>query len=159
MNIVAVAAVSDNWVVGNDGEIPWESRPADKRQYRERVADYPVILGRVTYESMLTDLPGRAQIVLSSDPNSVELVETAIAVDSVPKAIAQLARRNTTTAFVLGGGTVYEAFLSYTNCVYLSRIPGEYDGDSYFPRLDPSEWEVVETHEEPGFTLETWKRR
>lgn len=158
MNLIAVAAVSDNWVIGKDGEIPWTSRPADKKQYRNRVATDPVILGRVTYQSMRNDLPGRTQVVLTSDPNSVALAETTIAVDSVQKAMADLARRNATIAYVLGGGAIYDAFLPYTNRAYLSRIPGEYDGDTFFPRLEAPDWKIVESVEHQGFTLETWDR-
>ena len=65
MKLVSVAAVAENGVIGRDGELPWESIPADKRQYRNRVADAPVILGRRTFDSMRDDLPGSHQIVLS----------------------------------------------------------------------------------------------
>jgi dihydrofolate reductase len=60
-----VAAVAENSVIGRNGELPWPSIPADKRQYRTRIADWPVVLGRRTVDSMRADLPGTAQVVLS----------------------------------------------------------------------------------------------
>ena len=43
MEIVSVAAVAENGVIGDEGELPWESIPADKAQYRALIADSPVI--------------------------------------------------------------------------------------------------------------------
>jgi dihydrofolate reductase len=52
MELVSVAALADNRVIGDAGELPWPSIPADKQQYRARIANDPVILGRVTFDSM-----------------------------------------------------------------------------------------------------------
>ena len=54
MELISVAAIAGNRVLGKDGELPWPSIPADKRQYRERIADWPVVLGRRTFDSMRT---------------------------------------------------------------------------------------------------------
>jgi len=77
MELVSVAAVADNRTIGLNGEIPWESIPEDKEQYRSRIADDPVILGRRTFESMRKDLPGRAQVVLSRDERDYGVVDCA----------------------------------------------------------------------------------
>lgn len=65
IKLITVAAVAENGVIGRKGELPWPSIPADKRQYRNRIADWPVILGRRTFDSMRDDLPGTARIVSS----------------------------------------------------------------------------------------------
>jgi dihydrofolate reductase len=65
IELVTVAAVAENGVVGRDGELPWPSIEADKRRYRELIADSPVVLGRRTFESTRDGLPGSAEIVLS----------------------------------------------------------------------------------------------
>jgi len=101
--LISVAAVAENGVIGRNGELPWPSIPADKRQYRTRIADWPVILGRRTFDSMREDLPGTAQVVLG-------------------------------------------------------RIPGEYDGDAYFPEWDANELTVVNRTPYDDFTLEEWVR-
>ncbi|WP_066411335.1 dihydrofolate reductase [Halorubrum aethiopicum] len=86
MRLVSVAAVAENGVIGSDGEVPWPHIEADVRQYRERVADSPVILGRRTFDSMRDDLPGSRQIVVSRSVSSVD-VPTAVVVDGVEAAI------------------------------------------------------------------------
>jgi len=158
MELAAVAAVADNLVIGDDGELPWESIPADKRQYRERIADEPVILGRRTYESMLDDLPGRAQLVLSRSDRDFD-VETAYHVKDVEEARQLAAGLNAETAYVIGGGAIYELFQPHIDRMFLSRVPGEYEGNSYYPEWDEREWELVVERPDEGFTLQEWVRQ
>ena len=90
MQLVSVAALAENRVIGNDGGVPWPDLPEDVRQYRARVAGSPVILGRRTFESMRGDLPGRRQIVVSRSVDAVD-EPTAVVADGVDAAI-ELAR-------------------------------------------------------------------
>ena len=90
MQLVSVAALAENRVIGNDGGVPWPDLPEDVRQYRARVAGSPVILGRQTFESMRGDLPGRRQIVVSRSVDAVDEPTAAVA-DGVDAAI-ELAR-------------------------------------------------------------------
>lgn len=161
MELVSVAAVAENGVIGIDGELPWDSIPADKRQYRARVADSPVVLGRRTFESMLDDLPGSAQIVLSRTERDYD-VRTAHHAESVEAALelaeSLAAALDTDAVYVLGGGGIYEAFQPHLDRMLLSRVPGEYEGDARYPDFDVREWELERETEYDGFTLEEWRR-
>ncbi|MFO7927721.1 MAG: dihydrofolate reductase [Halobacteriota archaeon] len=161
MELVSVAAVAENGVIGLDGELPWDSIPADKKQYRTRVADSPVILGRRTFESMRDDLPGRVQIVLSRTAREYG-VETAHHAGNVEEAIevaAELAASlGSETAYVLGGGGIYALSQPHLDRMLLSRVPGAYDGDAYYPEFDADEWLLERQTEYEGFTLEAWRR-
>jgi len=156
--LISVVAVADNGVIGRDGELPWPSIPADKRQYRERIADDPVILGRVTFESMLRDLPGTAQIVLSRSESEFD-VETAHHATDVDSAAAVAASLGAERAHVIGGGGIYDLFQPAVDRMFLSRVHGEYEGDAYYPEWDPDEWELVDEVAYDRFTLEEWTRR
>lgn len=162
MELVSVAAIADNRVIGTDGEIPWPSIPADRRQYRRRVAEHPVILGRRTFESMLEDLPGERQLVLSRSAPEYD-VETATVVDGVDAAIERAERScaelDRETAYVLGGGAVYALFQPHLDRMLLSRVPGTYEGDTRYPDWSESEWRLVRETEFEGFTLQEWERR
>ncbi|GAB3706078.1 dihydrofolate reductase [Halorubrum pallidum] len=96
MQLVSVAALAENRTIGREGEVPWPHIEADVRQYRERVAGSPVILGRRTFDSMRDDLPGSRQIVVSRSVGSVD-VPTAVVANDVESAVA-LARD------LVGGG-------------------------------------------------------
>ncbi|QZP38499.1 dihydrofolate reductase [Halobaculum magnesiiphilum] len=157
VELVSVAAVADNGVIGDDGELPWPSIPEDKRQYRDRTADHPVILGRTTFESMLDDLPGSAQIVLSRSVDSVEVDSARVAAD-VDEAVAIAESLDADTAYVIGGGAIYELFQPHVDRMALSRVHGEYEGDTTYPDWDEADWELIESTEYDRFTLEEWVR-
>ena len=157
MELVSVAALADNRVIGDDGELPWPSIPADKRQYRERIADDPVILGRVTFESMLDDLPGSHQIVLSRSRDSFD-VDSAVHAAGVDAAVDRAAERGADRAYVIGGGGIYHLFQPHVDRMVLSRVHGEYAGDSYYPEWDETAWALQSETEYDRFTLQEWVR-
>jgi dihydrofolate reductase len=158
MELVSVAAISENLVVGADGGIPWESLPEDHEQYRARVADNPVILGRRTFDSMRDDLPGRAQVVLSRTDREYD-IETASHAGGVEEAIDRARALDADTVYVLGGGAIYALFQPYLDRMVLSRVPGEYEGDTAYPEWEKGEWKLVSEEPYERFTLEHWKRR
>jgi dihydrofolate reductase len=158
MELITVAAMAENGVIGRDGELPWPSIPSDKRQYRERIAEWPVILGRRTFESMLDDLPGSAQIVLSQSVTDFD-VETAHHASGVDDAVSIVRSLGRERAYVIGGAGIYDLFHPEIDRMVLSRVPGEYEGDAYFPEWDPDSWELVDRTQYDDFTLEEWSRR
>lgn len=157
VELISVAAIAENGVIGRDGELPWPSIPADRQQYRDRIADYPVILGRETFEAMRDDLPGTAQIVLSRSEREydVDSAHHAAGVDDAVKIAHTLGASRT---YVIGGGGIYALFQPYVDRMVLSRIPGEYEGDIYFPEWDPDDWNLVNAVDYEEFTLEEWVR-
>jgi dihydrofolate reductase len=157
MQLISVAAVAENGVIGRNDELPWPSIPADKHQYRNRIADWPVILGRRTFESMREDLPGTAQVVLSRSKSAYDAksVYHAPGVNSAVKLIETL---GSTRAYVIGGAEIYDLFLPLVDKMLLSRVPGEYDGDAYFPKCNTDEWTIKNRTVYDAFTLEEWVR-
>lgn len=157
MELISVAAVAENGIIGEDGDIPWPNIPADTQQYRERIADSPVIMGRVTFEAMRHNLPGSAQIVLSRSASGFE-EETAYHASGIDDAVDTAESLGANRAYVIGGAGIYDLFQPLVDRMALSRVPGEYDGDSYFPEWDESEWSLLASAEYDGFTLEEWVR-
>jgi dihydrofolate reductase len=158
MELVSVAALTDERVIGKEGELPWPSIPADKRQYRARIADAPVILGRRTFESMLDDLPGSRQIVLSRSERSFD-ADAAVHAADVAEAVDLASADGSDVAYVIGGGAIYDLFQPHLDRMLLSRVPGSYEGDSFYPAFDESEWVLDSETDYEGFTLEEWVRR
>lgn len=173
MKLVSVAALAENRVIGRDGELPWSSIPADKRQYRDRVADATVILGRRTFESMRDDPPGSRRIVVTrsvdavDDPNAVvapdveSALERAAEFADVPAPDGRADRAasgDDTVVYVLGGGAIYALFQPHLDGMVLSHVHGEFEGDTHYPTYDESEWIVAEETEYDRFTLREWVR-
>ncbi|MFC5133299.1 MULTISPECIES: dihydrofolate reductase [Haloferacaceae] len=162
MRLVSVAALAENGVIGRDGEVPWPHIEADVRQYRERVAGSPVILGRRTFDSMRDDLPGSRQIVVSRSVETVD-VPTAVAAGDVEAALDRareaVTEEGVETVYVLGGGSIYELFQPHVDGMVLSHVVGVYEGDTRYPAWDETEWEVVDEVDYEAFTLREWRRR
>jgi dihydrofolate reductase len=157
MEFVTVAAVADNGVIGADGGLPWPAIPADRRQYRARVAGHPVVLGRRTFDSMRDDPPGSAQIVVSRSAREASL-DTVQYVTGVDEAIATVNAFGADRAYVLGGAAIYQLFQPVVSEMVLSRIPGEYAGDAHFPDWNRDAWTRRERTDYDDFTLEHWVR-
>jgi dihydrofolate reductase len=65
----AIAAMSENRVIGNQGKIPWRL-PEDFRWFKHKTMGGTLIMGRKTFESIGEALPGRQTVLISSKANS-----------------------------------------------------------------------------------------
>ncbi|WP_256391207.1 dihydrofolate reductase [Natronoarchaeum rubrum] len=174
MELVVIAAVAENGVIGVEGEMAWHI-PEDLAHFKRATTGHPVIMGRVTYESIAEDLggplPDRTNVVLSR--SGVDAPEDVIVVDDTDAALAAaenaLDRRNDAAdedadespderAFVIGGATVYEQFLPDADRLMLTEVHERYDGDTYFPDWDRGLWVELERDERDGFAFVEYAR-
>ncbi len=149
MERVIIAAVAENGVIGNDGGIPWHY-PEDFKHFRETTTGHPVIMGRTTYESLpdpYRPLPDRTNIVLSREALDVE--EDVVNVHSIDAALEAGEDTGDTDVYIAGGASVYEQFLEQdlVDRMLITWIPGEPDGDTYFPEWDRDDWDTVDEHD------------
>ncbi|NBN42325.1 type 3 dihydrofolate reductase, partial [Proteus sp. G4377] len=135
MNISLIAALAADRIIGMEKAMPW-TLPGDLAWFKKNTLNKPVIMGRVTYESIGRPLPNRLNIVLSSQPGNDDNV---VWVKSVEEAL-QVAENND-EIMVIGGGKVYEQFLPMANKLYLTHIDAEVIGDTTFPDYEPDEWD------------------
>ncbi|MGQ4556150.1 dihydrofolate reductase [Halobellus sp. GM3] len=163
LNLVLIAAVSENGVIGRDGGMPWHF-PADLRHFKRTTVGHPVIVGRKTYQTVIEGLgepfPGRTTVVLSSQ--SLDLPAGAVLANSVEEAIEVAAAdandRGVETAYVAGGGRVYEQFLPFATRMVLTEIHESYEGDTRFPEWDESEWTETGRERHSAFDFVTYER-
>lgn len=150
---ISVAMTKDR-IIGRDNDLPWHL-PEDLKQFKERTLGHPVIMGRKTYESIGRPLPRRRNILVSRTlteaPEGTELFSTLEA------ALEAVAREE--ESFIIGGAEIYRQTLDRSDRLYISRVEGEYHGDTRFPEFSPLQWILKETEEFPGFTLEIWERK
>lgn len=138
MKISIVVAVSTNNVIGKAGGLPWRLSE-DLRHFKKITMGKPVVMGRATWESIGRALPGRQNIVLSRRAGCVaEGCDVAATVDAA-LAIAGDAEE----LMIIGGSHVYEQFLPQTDCIYMTRIHRNVEGDTFFPALDESAWQTI----------------
>jgi dihydrofolate reductase len=138
MIISLIVAMASNRVIGYKGEIPWKI-PGEQKMFKEITFGHSVIMGRKTYESLVSPLPGRINIVVTrqSDylaPGCTIAHDLDAAIKSCPPEEKE--------AFICGGGQLYQDSFPLADRIYLTVIPREIPGDTYFPEIPENEFTV-----------------
>ena len=115
--------------------MPWDL-PADLAWFKRNTLKKPVIMGRLTFESIGRPLPGRLNIVVSSKPGTTDGVTWVTSLDEAIQAAGDAEE-----IMVIGGGRVYEQMLKRADRLYLTHIDAEVEGDTQFPDYEPDEWQ------------------
>ena len=136
-----IVAVSSNNVIGNKNQLPWHY-PEDLKKFKKITTGHPIIMGRKTYESIGRPLPKRINIILSRKGFEAEGCYT---VQSLDEAINISDKLSDKEPIIIGGSKIYELALPKVTRMFVTRIPGMFDGDSYFPHVDSKKWELSNT--------------
>lgn len=145
MRISVVVAMDENGLIGADGDLPWRL-PADLRHFKINTMGKPILMGRRTFESIGRPLPGRDNLVLTRDRGfAAEGVHRMAGLDA---ALAWAHAQGAQELAVIGGAQVYALALPRVQRLVLTRVHASFDGDTWFPALDWSEWRELarETH-------------
>jgi dihydrofolate reductase len=144
VEIVMVAAVGANGVIGRSGGLPWRL-PSDLKHFRALTLGRPLIMGRSTFEGIGRPLPGRTTIVLTRDAAwHHDGVETAASLDDALARGRTIADRDGVGEVIIAGGAaVYGAALARADRIELTEVALAPDGDAVFPKLDHGEWREV----------------
>ncbi len=134
--ISAIVAVAKNGVIGKSNSLPWYL-PADLEYFRSVTRGCDVIMGKVTFDSIVTKLghglPGRTNIVLTRDPTYTS--EFAKAVTSLDEAIAAT---RTDKVFIIGGSQIYDLASDLIERWYVTEVDADIDGDVILRGFDKS---------------------
>ena len=142
--IVLVAAVAENGVIGAEGGLPWRVK-ADLRRFRTVTMGKPMIMGRKTFQSIGRVLDGRDSIVVTRDQNFAAegvLVAHSIA-DAFRLAKERAQARGVSEISVIGGAEVFEKAIPFATRLDVTRIAAAPKGDVFFPTIDPKAWVEV----------------
>lgn len=135
MKITIIAAIGNQRELGKDGDLLWVI-PEDLKHFKQVTSGHAVLMGRKTYESIGFALPGRRNIVITSDVNySAPGVEVIHSYDEIPNDIEEL--------FVIGGEKLYKDFLDKADCMWITRVDGTFDADVFFPEFDKQKFTYV----------------
>lgn len=166
-DIVLVAAVAENGVIGRGNALPWRLK-SDMHHFRTVTMGKPVVMGRKTYLTIGQPLKGRTTIVVSRD--SAFTAPGVVVAPSLGAALAtargDALRRNTDTIVIAGGADIYTQALPLAASLVVTHVRKHVDGDACFPSIDPNVWrEQMRTEHEPGaedeaaFAFATYRRR
>lgn len=161
MDLILIVAISENNIIGNENKIPWHI-PEDLKRFKELTLNHPVIMGRKTYESIpkkFRPLPKRKNIVLS---NTLDPQKGIYIAKTIEEAL-ELTKNG--DSYVIGGEKVYRSFLPTANKLEITKVHRFFKGDTFFPELDWSEWNLfseekgISQNEEIQYSFLTYTRR
>lgn len=148
-------ARADNGVIGCDGGLPWRL-PADLKRFKAQTMGRPMVMGRKTFESFPSPLPGRRHIVLTRDAGW-----TAPGAEAVPSVAAALALAGDDVA-VIGGAEIFALFEPLAHRVELTEVHAHAHGDVTVPAFSGWREEAREDHPpeagRPGYSFVTLAR-
>lgn len=126
---ILIAAMAKNRVIGNKGQLPWHL-PEDLQNFKRLTTGGIIVMGRKTYESIGRPLPNRRNIILSSQKLEGQGIEVF---HTIPEMVQVLQTVWIDKVFIIWGQTIYEEFLKLglIDEVWLSKIPGHYEGDAF----------------------------
>lgn len=130
---IIIVAIARNGVIGRNGLLPWHI-PSDLKHFKKTTMNYPIIMGRKTFESIGKPLPGRDNIVLTRD-TSLSL-PGCIVVHSIEDALDNCNHKE--KVFIIGGADIFNISLAFTDTIIVTALEREVDGDVYFHKIDPA---------------------
>jgi dihydrofolate reductase len=138
MKISLIAAMAKNRVIGRQGEIPWKI-PGEQKLFKKITLRHAVIMGRKTYESIGRPLPGRTNIIVTRQKQYQ--AQGCTVVHDLSSALNHCPE-DEDEAFICGGGQLYHEALPIADHIYLTVIPRDIPGDTYFPEISSTEFRV-----------------
>jgi len=115
--------------------------PADLAYFKQVTLGKPIVMGRKTFESIGSVLPGRKNIVISRN-NDID-VPGACIVNSLDDALSYSTVE--VDIMVIGGAEIYRQALPKTDKLYVTRIHHKFQADTFFPSIDKQEWSLSES--------------
>ena len=123
----------------------------------------PVVMGRKTFESMEKDLPGRINIVVTTNAEWKRV--GVFTVKSIDDAIEKAKETDCKEVFIIGGGEIFKQTLEIADRLYITRVHTNIEGDVFYPAFDKTKWKLIS--EEPqkadekhkfDYTFQVWEK-
>ena len=169
--IVIIAAVAKNRVIGHDNQLIWNI-PEDMAHFKALTQGHIVLMGRKTWESLpprFRPLPGRRNIVISrqADYNApgaevADSLENGLKLAStIEPAVDPMA---TTLIFIIGGEQIYTQAMALADRLEITEVDLEPEGDAWFSEISAVDWKLVAKNTPPsqsgtGFSFLTYRRK
>jgi dihydrofolate reductase len=143
-SLALIVAMAQNRVIGRNNKLPWYLSE-DLKYFKRITMGKPVIMGRLTFESIGRPLPGRTNIVVTRNQDyaaeGVKVVHSLEQAKQLCESIAEV--DGSDEAMVIGGAQIYQQALSYADRLYLTEVHANVEGDAYFPEFDRSQWQEI----------------
>ncbi|EKF55841.1 dihydrofolate reductase [Galbibacter marinus] len=137
--ITIIAAAAENNALGKDNDLVWHL-PDDFKRFKELTSGHHIIMGRKTFESLPKALPNRTHIIITRKED-YKAVGNCIVAHSLETALK--ASVSDPQPFIIGGGEIYKQAMDIADKIELTRVHATVEADTFFPEIDPQEWELT----------------
>jgi dihydrofolate reductase len=148
----AIAAMSENRVIGQGNRIPWHL-PEDFKWFKQVTTGHVVVMGRRTFESIGKPLPNRTTVVLSRSGFAYPGVRTVASLAEIDVALEP------GEVFICGGAEVYRRALPLCSDLFLTHVKRVVVGDVFFPAYEHLFEPVAEVMDRPEFRIVHYRNR
>jgi dihydrofolate reductase len=140
MSFTLVAAFDKNRLIGADNDLPWYL-PADLKIFKKNTLNKPILMGRKTCESLKKPLPRRVNWVLTRQQDYQR--------DGFKIIHDWQHLKSENEIMVIGGARIFELLLPEADKMIITHIEAEFEGDTYFPKVNWSDWRIQEQTDHP----------
>ncbi|MCD8740215.1 dihydrofolate reductase [Mucilaginibacter roseus] len=137
MTTSIIVAIAQNYAIGKNNQLLWHL-PNDLKHFKNTTSGHTVIMGRKTFDSVGKPLPKRRNIVITRQNIGIEGCEV---VNSLESALALCV--DEAEVFIVGGAEIYKQAMPVTDRIYLTIVHHDFEGDTFFPEIDNSEWTEI----------------
>lgn len=138
--------------------MPWHY-PEDLQYFKAKTLHKTVVMGRLTYESILYSLgkplPQRHNIIITKNQDLYPGVETYTS----PEAFLEVYQNRPEEIFIIGGASIYRAFIDLVDRLYITEINVEYEGDTYFPQFNAEDFCLISAETLGDLTFKVFERK
>ena len=141
-----IVAKAKNNVIGKNNQMLWHLSD-DLKRFKQLTLNHTIIMGRKTFESLGRVLPNRKHIVFTQNPDfkvnneNVEVVHSLLQVQEYIESDEEM--------FVIGGAMIYHLLMPYVTKMYVTEIHKDFEGDTFFPKIDESVWKEISREKGP----------
>lgn len=157
--IALIAAVAQNGAIGVKGALPWHL-PEDLKRFKALTSGRTVLMGRKTFESIIaslgTPLPNRKNVVITRQAEyGVQWpgIETSLSVEDALRAHVS------EDIFIIGGGEIYKETIGLADRLFITEVRKDVEGDTYFPEINPAEWQEVAREDRGEYSFVEYARK
>lgn len=144
--LIAIWAEDEGGLIGHKDRLPWHL-PKELQHFKATTMGQALVMGRVTFDGMgRRVLPGRETLILS---RQADFDADGIQAFSSPEAVLDWFNQQDKDLYVVGGASVYQAFWPYCDRLVKTTVTGTFEGDTYFPEVAWSGFELVSQQDYP----------
>lgn len=154
--IRAILACDDAWGIGQGGNLPWPNNSADLAWFKENTLNSTIVMGRNTWESLpFKPLPKRHNVVVSNtmrEQTDIEVVRPDIYKSRC------VTINMTDDVWIIGGARLINNSLDIIDEIWLSRISGTFECDTFLPReLIETTFNLFSSEREGDVYVDKWR--